>query len=205
MLSPRSSTALLQRSLASSLSISRTRHGACGVSIITAPASHPKVCLRYRRHWYQVTKRQALLTLYIDVELALGSALVVQQSLSNTASNDVVPAQDINNLQPSTDEVTAPTAFQVLGPSNGSTTDLEHVDIPNESQAAASPGIDPDAAFGLPLQPLQSPGLDVVPVQGNTSTQAVAHPEDPSVSRPALNFPGVPASSSTPVHSSDGS
>lgn len=146
-----------------------------------------------------------MLTLCIDVELALGSALVVQQSLSNTASNDVVPVHDTNNLQPVADQLTPSVSLQPLGPSNSSTTGLEPTGVRNQSQAAANPGIDPDAAFGLPLQPLQSPGLDVVSVQGNTSTQAVAHPEDPSVSRPALDPPDVPATSSTPVHSTYGS
>ena len=50
------------------------------------------------------------------------------------------------------------------------------------------------------------PELDVVPVQDAVSPQAAAYPEDPSVvAYPALNLPDVPASSNTPVHSTDGS
>ena len=141
----------------------------------------------------------------IDVELASGSALFVQQEPSNTASTDVAPVHDTNNVQPVANEVTVPTSSQQLGPSNSSTTDLEPVEIRNESQAAASPGIAPDAAFALPLQPLQTPELDVVLVQDTNAPQAVTNTDDPSVSYPALNPPDVPASSNTPVHSTDGS
>ena len=87
----------------------------------------------------------------VDVELASGSALFVQQEPSNTASIDVAPVRDNDNPQPVANGVTAPTSSQQLGPSNSSTTDLGPAEMSNESQAAASPGIAPDAAFALPL------------------------------------------------------
>ena len=203
MSSPRSSTVLLQRSLASSLSTSLTWLGACGVSIIITQVSHPEVCLRYRRHWHQ--KNKLCLFLHIDVELALRSAIAVQQDPPSIATVDVAPTHDINNVQAFANQVTASVSPRPLGPSTSSTADPESVEVRNESQAATNPGIDPDAAFALPLQPLQSREFDVVPVQDTTSTQAVTNPKDPSVSCPALNPPDVSTCSSTPVHSTDGS
>lgn len=140
-----------------------------------------------------------------DVELALGSALVVRQEPSNTASTNVAPVHDTNNLRPVANAVTAPTSSQQLEPSNNLTTDLEPAELRIESQAAASPGIAPDAACALPLEPLQTPELDVVPVHDTISTQAVANPMDPSLSYPTLNPPNVPASPDIPVHTTGGS
>ena len=148
-------------------------------------------------------KDKLCLLLRIDVELALGSAIAVQLARSSTATVDIVPTHDMNDVQPFANQVTASVSPPPLGPSTSSTADPEPGEVRNDSQAATNPGIDPDAAFALPLQPLQSPELDVVPVQGTISTHAVANPEDPSVSCPALNPSDVPASSSTPAHSSD--
>lgn len=145
------------------------------------------------------------LHLCTDVELALGSALVVRQEPSNTASTNVAPVHDTNNLRPVANAVTAPTSSQQLEPSNNLTTDLEPAELRIESQAAASPGIAPDAACALPLEPLQTPELDVVPVHDTISTQAVANPMDPSLSYPTLNPPNVPASPDIPVHTTGGS
>ena len=163
-------------------------------------------------------KDKLYLLLCTDVELALGSALVIRQASSNTASTNVAPVHDAINVQPVvnvqpvandqpvanlqsfTNGVTSPTSSQQLGLSDSSTADLEPTEGGNESQATASPGIDPDAAFTLPLQPLQTPELDVVTVQDTISTQAVAKPNDPSVSSPTLNPPDVPASTDMPVH-----
>ena len=147
------------------------------------------------------SKDELCLLLCIDVELALGSARVVRQEPSNRASTDVAPVHDTINPQLVANQVTTPTSSQQLGPSNSSTTDLEPAEIRDESQAAASPGIVPDTACALPLQPLQTPELDFVPVQDTISSQAVANPEDRSVSYPALDPPDVPASPDTPVHS----
>ncbi|KAK0508687.1 hypothetical protein JMJ35_008963 [Cladonia borealis] len=152
-----------------------------------------------------------------DVELALRSALVVQPEPSVTASTNVAPVHDTdnlqpvandvvasvhdtNNLQPVTNDVTAPTSSQQLEVSDSSTTDLEPTEAGNESQATASPGIDPDAAFNLPLQSLQTPELGVVPVHDTISIQAVANPKDPYVSYPTLSPPDPPASPDIPVH-----
>ena len=151
-----------------------------------------------------VSKKKLCLPLCTDVELALGSALVVRPEPLNTASTNVAPVHDINNLQPVANEVTVPTSSQQLGPSNSSITDLEPTETRNGSQAAGSPGIGSDAPFTLPLQPLQTPELDVVPIQDTVSPQAAAYPEDPSVvAYPASNPPDVPASSNTPVPSTD--
>ena len=142
---------------------------------------------------------------------------------SVTASTNVAPVHDTNNLQPVTNDVvaslhdtsnlqpainvqhvtndvTAPTSSQQLGVPDSSTTDLEPTEVGSESQATASPGIDPDAAFTQPLQPLQTPELDLVPVHDTISTQAVANPKDSSVSYPTLNLPDTPASPDIPVH-----
>ena len=176
------------------------------------------------------------LLLCTDVELALGSALVVRQEPSNTESINVVPVHDTNNLQSVVNVqpvanvqsvanvVTATTSFQQLEPSDSSTTDRAPTEGGNESQATASPGIDPDAASTLPLQPLQTTEFDVVPIQDTTSPlqdtasplqdttsppqniaspQAVVYAEAPSVSFPALHPPGVSASSNTPIYSTD--
>ena len=139
-----------------------------------------------------------------DVELASGSALVVRPEPSNAASTDVAPVHDISNIQPVANEATTPTSPQALGPSNSSTTDLEPVQIGNQSQAAATPRIGPDAAFALPLQPLHTPEVDAIPIQDTISSQAVANPEGPPITYPTLNPPDVPASSTTPVHSTNG-
>ena len=151
-------------------------------------------------------KDKLCLLLRIDVELALGSAIAVQQAPSSIATVDVVPTQDMNDVQAFANQVTASVSPRPLGPSASSTADPESVESTNESQAAASPGIAPNAAFALPLQPLQPPEPpDVVPVQDTISTHGVANPADLSVSYPTLNPPEVPASSGAPVHSSDGS
>ena len=84
--------------------------------------------------------------------------------------------------------------------SDSSTTDLEPTEAGNESQATASPGIDPNAAFSLPMQPSQTPELDVVPVHDTLSNQAVAYPKGLSVSYSTLNPPDTPASPDIPVH-----
>ena len=157
------------------------------------------------------------LLLRTDVELALGSALVVRPEASNTASTNPAPVHDAdnlqpvandveasvhdtNNLQPIVNDVTAPTSSQQLGVSDNSTTDLEPIEVQHESQATASPGIDPDAAFTLPLQPLQTLEFDVVPVHDTISTQGVANLKDSSVSYPTSNPPNTPASPDIPVH-----
>ena len=150
------------------------------------------------------SKEKLCLPLCIDVELALGSASVVRPEPSNAASTDVAPVHDISNIQPVADEGATPTSPQPLGPSNSSTTDLDPVQIGKQSQAAATPDIGPDAAFALSLQPLQTSEVNAVPVQDNISSQAVANPEGPSVAYPTLNPPDFPASSTTPVHSTDG-
>ena len=168
------------------------------------------------------SKDKLCLLLCTDLELALGSALVVRPEPSVTASTNVAPVHDTdnlqpiasdvvasvhdtNNLRPVANDVTTPTSSQQLGLSDSSTADLEPTEGGNESQATASPGIGSDAAFTLPLQPLQMPELNVVPVQDTISSQAVANPEHPSVSYPSLNRPGAPASSNTPGHSTDSS
>ena len=154
----------------------------------------------------QLTPKDKLcLPLHIDVELASGSTLVVQQPLPNAASTDIVPVNDTNNHQSVADQVTAFVSPQPLGPSTSSTADPEPVEVTNDLQDAASLGIAPDAAFDLPLQPSQSRQPDVMPVQDTISTQAVANPRDPPVSCPTLNSPDVPASSSTSANSTDGS
>ena len=133
--------------------------------------------------------------LYIDVELASGSARVVQQAPSS-----------IDDVQALANQVTASVSPRPLGPSTSSTADPENVEFRNDSQDAASLSLTPNAAFALPLQPLQpSEPPDVVPVQDTISTHAVANPDDQPVSCPALNPPDVPTSSSTPLHSTDGS
>ena len=140
-------------------------------------------------------KDKPCLLLCVDVELASGSARVVQQAPSSVA-----------DVQAFANQVTAPASPRPLGPSTSSTADPESVEVRNDSQDAASLGIAPNAAIGLPLQPLQpSEPPDVVPVQDTISTHAAANPENPSVSCPALNPPDVPASSSTSSPSTDGS
>ena len=186
------------------------------------------------------SKIKLCLLLRTDVELALGSALVVRPEPSNTASTNVAPVHDTDNLQPvandveasvhdtnnlqpvtndveasvhDTDnlqpvvnvqpvanDVTAPASSQQLGVSDNSTTDLEPIEVENESQATAIPGIDPDAASTLLLQPLQTPEFDVVPVHDTISTQAVANLKDSSVSYPTSNPPNTPPSPDIPVH-----
>ena len=151
-------------------------------------------------------KDELCLLLYIDVELALGSARVVQEAPSSIATVDIVPTHDRNYVQAFANQVTASVSPRPLGPLSSSTGDPESVEVRNDSQDAASPGIALDAAVVPALQPLQPPEPpDVVPVQETTSTHAVANPEDPSVPCPALNPPDVPACSSTPSHSTDGS
>ena len=169
------------------------------------------------------SKIKLCLLLCTDVELALRSALVVRPEPSATASTNVAPVHDTdnlqsivndvvasvhdtNNLQPVVDvehvanDVTAPTSSQQIGVSDSSTTDFEPTKVGNESQATASPGIGPDTAFTLPLQPLQTPELDVVPVHDTISTQTVADSKGSSVSYPTLNPPSTPASPDIPVH-----
>ena len=127
-------------------------------------------------------------------------------NLQPVANSVVASVHDTNNLQPAvnvqpvTNDVTAPTSSQQLGLSDSSTTNLEPTEGGDESQATPSPSFDSDAAFTLPLQPLQTPELDVVPVHDTISTQAVANPKDPSVSYPNLNPPDTPASPDLPVH-----
>lgn len=150
-------------------------------------------------------KDKLCLLLRIDVELALGSTRVVRQAPASIATIDVVPTNDMNDVRAFANHVTASVSSRPLGPSTSSTADPGSVEDRNDSQDVASLGIAPDAAFALPLQPLQSPELDVVPVQGTISTQAVVIPKNSPVSCPALNPPDVPTSSSIPVHSSDDS
>ena len=135
-------------------------------------------------------KDKLYLLLCTDVELASGSGLFVQQEPSNTASTDVAPVHDTDNIQPVANEVTEPTSSHQLAPSNTSTTDIEPTEIRDESQPAASQGLTPDAACA-------------VPAQDSRSTQAVADTEDLSVSYPPLNPPDDVAISNTPVHSTD--
>ena len=144
-------------------------------------------------------KDELCLVLYVDVELALGSARVVQQAPSSIGNVDVLPTRDFAN------QVTAPVSLQPLGRLTSSTVDPESVEVRSDSQDAASPGIALDAAVTPTLQPLQPlEPADVVPVQDATSIHAVANPVDPSVSCSTLNHPDVPACSSTPSHSTDG-
>ena len=204
MSSLRSFTVLPQPSLASLPSISPTQLGACGVSItITTQASHLKVCLRCRRNWHQ--RNKLCLLLCIDVELALGSARVVQQAPSSIASFEIVPTHNRNDVQAFANQVNPSVSPQPLGSLTNSTADSEFVEGRNDSQDAASSGIALDAAVAPTLQPLQQPEPpDVVPVQETTSNHAIANPVDPSVSCSALNHPDIPACSSTPSHSTDG-
>ena len=152
------------------------------------------------------TKDELCLLLYIDVELALGSARVVQEAPSSMPTVDVVPTHDRNDVQAFANQVTASVSPQPLGLLTSSAADPESIEVRNDSQDAASPGIALDAAVAPALQPLQPPEpLDIVPVQDTISTHAVANPEDSSVSCPALNPPDVSACSSTLSHSTDGS
>ena len=145
-------------------------------------------------------KEQALLTPVIDVELALGSARVVQQTPLSIGNVDVLPTHDFAN------QVTASVSLQPLGRLTSSTADSESAEVGNDSQDAASPGIALDAAVAPTLQLLQRPEpADAVPVQDTISTHPVTNPEDPSVSCPALNPPDVPAGSSTASHHTDDS
>ena len=212
----------LERSLASSQSINLTWLGGCGMSI-TTHTSRLQVRLTPRRYRHQKTK--LCLLLCTDVELALGSALVVRQASSNTASIDVAPVheainvQSVANLQSIANVVTTPTHSQHVGPSDSSTTDLEPNGVGDESQAIPSPRIATDAALTLPLQTLQTPELGVVPVQDTASPlqdttsppqdivppQSFVYAENPSVSYPALHPPGVSASSNSPGHCSNSS
>ena len=151
-------------------------------------------------------KDKLCLPLCIDVELALGSAIAVQQAQSSIATVDVEPTHDMNDFQAFANQVTASISPQPLGPPTSSTAAPESVEVRNNSQDAASPSIALDAAVAPPLQPLQPPEPpDVVPVQDTISTHAAANPKDLSISCPTLNPPEVPTSSSTPVHNTDGS
>ena len=151
-------------------------------------------------------KDKLCLLLYLDVELALGSARVVQEAPSSMPTVDVVPTHDRNDVQAFTNQVIPSVSPRALGPLTSSTADPESLEVRNDSQDAASPGIALDAAVAPTLQPLQQPEPpDVVPVQETTSTHAVANPVDPSVSCSALNHPDVPAGSSTTLHHADDS
>lgn len=116
-------------------------------------------------------KDKLCLLLCIDVELALGSAIAVQQVPSNIAIVDVAPPYDMDDVQAFANQVTASVSPRPLGPSTSSTADPGTVETRSDSQDAASLSIAPNAAFALPLQPLQpSEPPDVVPVQDTTST-----------------------------------
>lgn len=122
------------------------------------------------------------------------------------ATVDVVPTHARNDVQAFANQVTASVSPRPLGHLNSSMADPESVEVRNDSQVAASPGIALDAAVVSTLQPLQPPGPpNVVLVQDTISTHAVANPGDPSVSCPALNPLEILASSSTPSHRTDDS